>query len=243
MLAIAVLFFMALYLLISLVVVVSSGRWARRRGRRVWLWGGVAAFVMYNLAFWDLIPTVVAHRYYCATEAGYWVYVPPEVWLRQNHAIVATLSAGHLPARYRVKTEMKPYGGYELYSLPDGVKLRANFVRDGDAKPMRLDYVSVETSDGWTGRQLNERIRSLKKTTKGLPFSITRHEERLVDLKDDAILARRVSYSWGQGNALSLGPRGPIRGVGTAYLAGGGGCGVSREGLRRYERLFKRKGG
>jgi cytochrome c oxidase assembly factor CtaG len=51
MLGLAVLFFIGLYLLITLAAVWFAARWASKRGRRAWVWGAVAAFVMYNLVF------------------------------------------------------------------------------------------------------------------------------------------------------------------------------------------------
>lgn len=39
---------------------------------------------MFNLVAWDLIPTLVMHRYYCNSEAGYWVYKTPEQWVSEN---------------------------------------------------------------------------------------------------------------------------------------------------------------
>jgi hypothetical protein len=91
MLGLAVLFFVGLYLLITLAAVLFAARWARKRGRRAWVWGAVAAFVMYNLVFWDLIPTLLIHKYYCATEAGFWVYKTPEQWVQENPGVLESL--------------------------------------------------------------------------------------------------------------------------------------------------------
>jgi len=44
----------------------------------------LTAFVMYNLVFWDFIPTLFAHKYYCETEAGFWVYQTPEQWKKSS---------------------------------------------------------------------------------------------------------------------------------------------------------------
>jgi hypothetical protein len=91
MLGLVVVFFIGLYLIISLLVIFFSARTARKHGRRGWVWGLVAAFVMYNLVFWDWIPTVAMHKYYCATEAGFWVYKTPEEWAKENPGVLATL--------------------------------------------------------------------------------------------------------------------------------------------------------
>ncbi len=91
MLGLAVLFVIGIYLAVSALVIWLSARWALKRGRRGWVWGGVAAFVMYNLVFWDLIPTLIMHKYYCSTEAGFWVYKTPEQWVKENPGVMETL--------------------------------------------------------------------------------------------------------------------------------------------------------
>ncbi|HQS98775.1 MAG: hypothetical protein B7Y26_01540 [Hydrogenophilales bacterium 16-64-46] len=92
MLGLVVLAIFAGYLLVSALVVWLAARWAKKRGRRGWVWGGVAAFAMYNLVFWDWIPTVAMHKYYCATEAGFWVYKTPEQWAKENPGVLETLA-------------------------------------------------------------------------------------------------------------------------------------------------------
>lgn len=87
----AVLFFLLIYLAVSIGVVRVAAKWAKKRNRRPWLWGGLAAFVMYNLVFWDWIPTIAMHKYYCATEAGFWVYKTPEQWMKENPGVMETL--------------------------------------------------------------------------------------------------------------------------------------------------------
>lgn len=51
MLGLVVLFVIGIYLAISALVVWLVARWAKKRERRRWLWGGLAAFAMYNLVF------------------------------------------------------------------------------------------------------------------------------------------------------------------------------------------------
>ena len=93
MMGLAVLLFFAVYLLVSIWAVNKTVGWAKANDRKPWLWGGLAAFVMYNLIFWDFIPTLVAHKYYCSTQAGFWVYKTPEQWKVENTGIVETLVA------------------------------------------------------------------------------------------------------------------------------------------------------
>ena len=84
MMGLMVLGFFAVYLALSVWAVKAASGWAKANNKKPWLWGGIAAFVMYNLIFWDLIPTLIAHKYYCETQAGFWVYKTPEQWVKEN---------------------------------------------------------------------------------------------------------------------------------------------------------------
>lgn len=84
---------MGLYLLVSIGVVKGAVVYARKYGKSAIRWGFGAALVMYLIPFWDWIPTVAMHRYYCATEAGFWVYKTPEQWKQENPGVMETLVA------------------------------------------------------------------------------------------------------------------------------------------------------
>jgi hypothetical protein len=236
MLGLVVLLFISAYLLVSALVVWLAARWARQHNRRAWVWGGLAAFAMYNLVFWDWIPTVAMHKYYCATEAGFWVYKTPEQWAKENPGVRETLSLSHLPEQYRVNPN-NGNSGDSIYLLPDGTRLVARYRVDRS-----LMSVEFKKSDGSTGSQLNERIRQLDATDKSFPLSIRRHDMELIDVGENEVLTRYVNFSWGNGNALALGPSAPIHAIGTAYLAGGGGCGINPKKFMDYVNLFRENG-
>ncbi len=84
---------MALYLLVSILVVTGAVKYARTNGKSAARWGWGAALVMYLLVFWDHIPTILAHKYYCDKEAGFWVYKTPEQWKKENPGVMETLVA------------------------------------------------------------------------------------------------------------------------------------------------------
>lgn len=88
-----VLIAIGLYFLISVAVVRGAIGYARKHGKSAKRWGWSAALVMYLLVFWDWIPTVATHQYYCATEAGFWVYKTPEQWKAENPGVMETLVA------------------------------------------------------------------------------------------------------------------------------------------------------
>lgn len=82
-----------LYLLISLGVVAWAISHAKKRGKSAIRWGVSAALVMYLIPFWDWVPTVIAHKYYCEKEAGFWVYKTLDQWKAENPGVAETLVA------------------------------------------------------------------------------------------------------------------------------------------------------
>ena len=79
------------YSLISLGVVRWAIRYARNNGRSAKRWGWGAALVMYLIPFWDWLPTIALHQYYCAAESGFWVYKTQDQWKQENPWILETL--------------------------------------------------------------------------------------------------------------------------------------------------------
>jgi hypothetical protein len=44
--------------------------------------------LVYLPVFWDHIPTIMAHNYYCEKEAGFWVYKTVEQWKAENPGVI-----------------------------------------------------------------------------------------------------------------------------------------------------------
>lgn len=80
-----------LYLLASAFVVRRATRYAKSKGKSTTRWGWGAVLIMFLIPFWDWIPTVAMHQYYCSTEAGFWVYKTPEQWNAENPSVFETL--------------------------------------------------------------------------------------------------------------------------------------------------------
>jgi len=89
---------LGLYLLISMGVVAWAIKYAKKHGKSAKRWGWGAALGMYLLVFWDWIPTVTVHQYYCATEAGFWVYKTVDQWKKENPGVMEALVANELSA-------------------------------------------------------------------------------------------------------------------------------------------------
>ncbi|WP_371367549.1 hypothetical protein ACA097_27805 [Pseudomonas sp. QL9] len=75
------------YLIVSVIVVVIAVKSARSNGKSAWRSGAVVTLVMSIIPFWDWIPTVLAQRYYCRVEAGFWVYKTLDQWGKENPGV------------------------------------------------------------------------------------------------------------------------------------------------------------
>lgn len=72
------------YLLLSVIVIHVAMRWAVRTNKDPRMWGVVVASLLLFVPLWEVLPTIVANRYYCATKAGFYLYENLEQ--RQNEA-------------------------------------------------------------------------------------------------------------------------------------------------------------
>jgi hypothetical protein len=180
-----------IYLLISIVIVLSAIRHARRTGLSAKRWGWGAAFVMWLIPFWDWLPTVAVHQYYCATESGFWVYKTLDQWKKENPGVIETLAKEHLPPdEYRIKAMRR---NEKKYLLPDGTILSALY----NAR-QELMFVEFKGTNGTSGYRLNERF--LWATRRGGPIFLHRWllEYTLVDISTNDVLARYVDFSTSQ---------------------------------------------
>ena len=82
---------MAVYLLLSLGVVAGAISYARKNGKSIKKWGWGAALVMYLIPFWDWLPTVTVHQFYCAKDSGLWIYKTLDQWKAENPGVLETL--------------------------------------------------------------------------------------------------------------------------------------------------------
>lgn len=101
-----VLMAMGLYLLLSMVVVIVTVRRAEK-AKKIRA-GFIAALVMFLIPFWDWLPTVAAHKYYCATQSGFWVYKTLEQWKAENPGVMEGLHQIIRP------NQQMPYGDLSI---------------------------------------------------------------------------------------------------------------------------------
>ena len=134
------------YLLLSIAVVIAMRKHARNTGKNVRRWGWGAALVMWLIPFWDWLPTVAVHQYYCATEAGFWVYKTPEQWKLENPGVMEGL-------RRHGRSPSKTEGNDENNTVTFFLNARFNWVVKRNGKYLfnrwRHEYLleDVKTSE------------------------------------------------------------------------------------------------
>ncbi|PHS26636.1 MAG: hypothetical protein COA83_02890 [Methylophaga sp.] len=99
-----------IYLIISIKVIGIGRTQAQRRGYKRWHGGLLAALIMYNLVFWDLIPVYAVHAYQCKNNAGFTVYKTLEQWKQENPGVADTL----IPIKNSPSTKTDKTTRYQL---------------------------------------------------------------------------------------------------------------------------------
>jgi hypothetical protein len=174
-----------IYLAVVVVVTRAAYRWAKGKGLsktkcRLAAAGGF--LVVYLPVFWDHIPTVVAHQYYCAKDSGFWVYKTVDQWKAENPRVME-----------RLLSYNKNPGGFNV-EWPSRHELRD----DGRNK--------ISTN------QVNERfivVVSWQDISDIL--LITKHESVLIDVKTNDVLARYADFGAGNSVKNAVGPPGPLK--------------------------------
>ena len=86
---------LGIYLLLLVWATRRGWRWGVEKkgwtGRKRWLGAAIGFLIVYLPVFWDWLPTVAMHQYYCATEAGFWVYKTLDQWKAENPGVMETL--------------------------------------------------------------------------------------------------------------------------------------------------------
>lgn len=160
---------MAIYLAFLIWATRRGWLWAKDRGwgiRKRWLGAAFGFLIVYLPVFWDWIPTVVAHKYYCEKEAGFWVYKTVDQWKAENPGVMETL----------VFNEKRPF----KYKGDDLNHESIDFLND------RINYISKR-----------HRVSEI--------LHVTEQEHQVVDARNNEILARYVTFSYGYPSAIALG--------------------------------------
>jgi hypothetical protein len=153
MMGLVFIFVFILYLIVSLIVIWFSVRAARKRKIKGWKFGVPAALFMYLLVFWDHIPTKLMREHYCQTEAGLYVYMTPEQWLKENPGVAQTLTWKKLSDSERIKRgtvyHLNQRFDWKVYGEPLFLKLlfaSKNTVVDRDTGEILVEKIDFTTN-------------------------------------------------------------------------------------------------
>jgi hypothetical protein len=141
-----------LYILFSIGVVLLAAAYAGKNGASVKLWGWSVAFIMYSIPFWDWLPTIAVHQYYCATESGFWVYQTLDQWEQENPGVMETLTTQRIWPN-------KHDGDMENYVSTSMINQRINYInkKNGPFLFNRWRHEQV-IQDSKTGQELARQI-------------------------------------------------------------------------------------
>ena len=175
--------------LIYLAVLIAVTRFAysaaKKRGyskAKCWMAAGGGFLIVYLPVFWDHIPTVVAHQYYCAKDSGFWVYKTLDQWKVENPGVMEGL----------VSYNKNP-GGFNV-DWPSQYELR-----NDERKKIHTNHV-------------NERFNVIVSWQDVAGFlSIVQQENVLMDVKKNDVVARYVDFGAGNSVKNTVGPPGPLK--------------------------------
>ncbi len=189
---------MGLYLLIAIGVVSWVISYAKKNGKRVMRWGWGAAFVMFLIPFWDWIPTVAAHKYYCATEAGFWVYKTPEQWEEENPGVMKSLVHDRLSSDYKTSEII---GGFNTtYTLNQRMKVINNVTRGaGFLELTRNEYLILDSK---TSNVLTKRISFESGKTSGAPNKLSDFKFWINNKQCKGVAGNSSQKMWGNTESL-----------------------------------------
>lgn len=141
----------ALYLAITVLAV----RWAWRAGRAgggslVKGLGFASSGLLLSLlpVLWAVVPTVLAHRHFCATDAGFRERITPELWAKQNPDLIVRLQGRDL---VRSSKTSRTADGFDRSMDFDGARAwdsRVTTARQWSIDVLRLETRIVDTSSG-----------------------------------------------------------------------------------------------
>ncbi len=92
---------LGIYLILLAWATRRGWRWGVEKkgwtGRKRWLGAAIGFLIVYLPVFWDWLPTVAVHQYYCAKDSGFWVYKTLDQWKVENPGVMETLTTQRVP--------------------------------------------------------------------------------------------------------------------------------------------------
>ena len=178
-----------LYLAMSVGIALFAAKVAKSFGRSGKGWGAIILVVMLGLVFWDWLPMEVMYYYDCKNNAGFTQFKTLSQWKQENPGVWETLGPENLPDEYLVEIKKgQKNSERRIYKLPDGTKLVAEYNIAGKYK-----FTDMIRHDGKLRFYLNQRF-FWESIDTLYPFHIIKTEDRIIDFKNNEILAKYVDY-------------------------------------------------
>lgn len=122
MFGLVVLIVMVLYLWLLVWATKRGWRWGIEKqgwtGGKRWRGAAIGFLLVYLPVFWDFIPTVAVHQFYCAKDSGFWVYKTLDQWKAENPGVMEGLVAyAGVPSKYEPFDDY--HGKRNIYFLND----------------------------------------------------------------------------------------------------------------------------
>ena len=142
------------YVVLSVFAVKAVRRHANATGKspQRWVWG--AAFVLFLIPFWDWLPTVAMHRYYCSQDSGFWVYKTLDQWKAENPGVAETLVANkdvHSANGAYILNQRFNWAIKNTISLPVNVWRREYMIVDRKNNDVLARYIDFSSGNGNIG--------------------------------------------------------------------------------------------
>jgi hypothetical protein len=153
----------AIYLVVLVIVTRAAYRWAKNKGLSKVKCSLAAAggfLVVYMPVFWDHVPTLIAHQYFCAKDSGFWVYKTLDQWKVENPGVAETLIANQSVITAQnayVLNQRFSWTVHETRFFPLNYMIRTEWqVVDSKSNDALAHYVNFSASHerrqaGWSG--------------------------------------------------------------------------------------------
>ena len=153
----------AIYIALLVLATRAAYHWAKNKGLsksecRLVAVGGFLA--VYLPMFWDHIPTLIAHQYYCVKDSGFWVYKTLDQWKVENPGIAETLVANTSVVTTQnayILNQRFNWAVHETRYFPINHMIRTEWqVVDSKSNEILARYVNYSASHerrqaGWSG--------------------------------------------------------------------------------------------
>lgn len=158
----------------------------------------VSAFfflVMYLIPFWDVIPTLIAHKNYCNTQAGFWIYRRPEELIKENFDLNSDFFEGGFSSLY--KDEIISSIDKNSYKLRDGSVIKESYSSNGN-----LRRIYIKKSSGESGYFINRNLLVINSSKWIFNDSILHREIRVENFSTRETIAHASNFWRGKGNSI-----------------------------------------